>query len=165
FPKQRPVPLMYDGVPGKTRPTFRTADGVLGIAICFDYDAPEIAASLVADGATVLVDPTFDNISWGDVQHRHHELLLRLRAVETDRWILRAASSGRTEAVSPHGVPSKEGVEIGGPGFVIVDFAHRTSRTLGSRMYWLGPIAEGVTVLWLVVVGWRRFRNRLKILG
>src|SRR5262249_27967369 len=83
-------------------------------------------------------------------QHRNHELLLRLRAVECDRWILRAASSGRTEVIDPHGVPSVEGVEIGGPGSVVLPFAHRTTSPLGGQLSLLGPIAMIATGLFLI---------------
>lgn len=107
FAKQHPVPLMHDGRPGRGRPVFRIADGeILGVAICYDLDAPEVAASLIRQGATVLVVPTFDAMSWGKIQHDNHELVLRLRAVENDRWILRSASSGRSEVIDPHGRPS-----------------------------------------------------------
>jgi apolipoprotein N-acyltransferase len=156
FPKQRPVPLFRDGTPGTRRPTFALDEGVLGVAICYDFDAPEVTASLVAGGATVLVAPTFDALSWGRVQHEQHELLLRLRAVESDRWVLRAASSGRSEAVDPHGVPSAVGVPIGETGVVTVGFAHRTGVPLGSRAHLLGPVAAAGTALLLLLAAWRR---------
>jgi predicted amidohydrolase len=82
FPKQRPVPLMLDGVPGNRRPVFPLDQGVLGVAICYDFDAPEVAGRLVRHGATVLVAPTMDAIEWTETQHDHHELLCRLRAVD-----------------------------------------------------------------------------------
>ncbi|MFL5243022.1 MAG: nitrilase-related carbon-nitrogen hydrolase, partial [Gemmataceae bacterium] len=66
FTKQHPVPLMLDGRPGKERPVFPISpDEVLGVAICYDFDAPVIAASLVRRGATVQVAPTFDAMHWG----------------------------------------------------------------------------------------------------
>ncbi len=145
FPKQRPVPLFRDGVPGGRRPVFSVEQGVLGVAICYDFDAPEIAASLVNQGATVLVAPTFDAMSWGRAQHVHHELLLRLRALENDRWIVRAASSGRSEAIDPHGVPSADGIEIGKVGTVAVGYGHRHTTPWGGRMHILGPLAAAVT--------------------
>lgn len=141
FPKQRPVPLFHDGVPGRRRPVFPVEQGVLGVAVCYDFDAPEIAASLVRQGATVLVAPTFDAMSWGRIQHDNHELLLRLRAVENDRWILRAASSGRSEAVDPHGVPSREGVEVGATGTAVVAYGHRDTQPLGGQLWFFGPLA------------------------
>jgi apolipoprotein N-acyltransferase len=161
FPKQHPVPLMQDGDPGRRRPVFPLENGqTLGVAICYDFDAPEIAASLVRSGATVLVVPTFDAMSWGKVQHIHHEQILRLRAVENDRWILRAASSGRTEAINPHGVPSAEGVEIGKPGFVVVDFGYRDRIALGSWASILGPTAAALSVVVLLGMALRNWQDR-----
>jgi apolipoprotein N-acyltransferase len=147
FPKQRPVPLMLDGLPGTRRPVVKLEQGTLGIALCYDFDAPEIAGSLAGSGATLFIAPTGDLMDWGRVQHLHHELLLRLRAVENDRWVLRATSSGRTEAIDPHGVPSAEHLEIGDTGAVHVRYAHRQSTSLGGRMYPFGPIALALTAL------------------
>jgi apolipoprotein N-acyltransferase len=159
FQKQRPVPLMLDGPPGTSRPVFRVAETTLGIGICYDFDAPAIAASLVRDGATVLVVPTCDLMMWSKIQHVHHELLVRLRAVENDRWILRAASSGRSEAVDPHGVPSRESQEIGKTGYVQVAYGERMGVPPGGQASILGPVAGVLTIL---VVLWH-LMNRSRI--
>jgi apolipoprotein N-acyltransferase len=152
FPKQRPVPLLADGTPGARRPVFAVDGGVLGVAVCFDFDAPAVAGDLVRSGATVLVAPTLDARGWGRAQHEHHALLFRLRAVENDRWVVRAASSGRTEVISPRGVASVEGIEIGATGQVVLPFAHRDSWAPGGRLAWLGPAAAVGAALFL---GWR----------
>src|SRR5262249_50413363 len=145
--KQRPVPLFHDGLAGTTRPVFPLEQGVLGVAICYDYDAPEVTGTLVRDGATVLVAPNFDSMEWGRVQHVNHELLSGLRAGETDRWVLRAASSGRSEAIGPHGVPSQEGIDIGDVGTVVVAYGHRDTQPPGSLGYLFGPAAAAGTLL------------------
>jgi len=150
FPKQRPVPLMLDGKPGDRRPVFPADGGVLGIGLCYDFDAPEIAGSLVRQGATVLIAPTGDLMEWGRIQHVHHELVVRLRAVENDRWVLRATSSGRSEAIDPHAVPSLEHLDIGTTGTVRVGYSHRTSLPPGSYGYLLGPLAVCLTILFVV---------------
>ena len=160
FPKQRPVPLMVDGRAGERRPVFVVDGGTLGIGLCYDFDAPEIAGSLVRSGATVLVAPTGDLMDWGRIQHHHHELLVRLRAVENDRWILRATSSGRSEAIDPHGVPSSEHLEIGAKGTFKVKYGHRNSVTLGSYASVLGPLAACLTALFLLHGGVQAFRSR-----
>jgi apolipoprotein N-acyltransferase len=164
FPKQHPVPLMADGKPGDRRPLFPVDDGVLGVAICYDFDAPEVVGSLVGAGATVLVAPTLDAMSWSRAQHEHHEMLFRLRALENDRWLLRSASSGRTEVISPSGWPSQEGIEIGKVGHIVLPFAHRGSWSLGGRLAFLGPAALAATGLFVVGRGvmWLRERRRLK---
>jgi len=165
FPKQHPVPLMLDGTPGKRRPIFRVDQGILGVAVCYDFDAPEVAACLGDGGATVLLAPTFDAMSWSRIQHVHHELLVRLRALETDRWVLRAVSSGRTEVIDPHGVPSQGGIEIGDKGYLTLPYAHRTTTTLGSQLLLLGPVSGIGTGIFILICAsrylrtWRMRRN------
>lgn len=153
FPKQHPVPMMLDGKPGNRRPVFPVEGGILGVAVCYDFDAPEVAASLVRSGATVLVAPTFDALWWTQIQHVHHELLTRLRAVENDRWLLRAVSSGRSEVIDPHGHPSQQGIEIATKGIVVVPFGHRTTFVLGGQLFWLGPAMFGVLVGFVLIRG------------
>lgn len=142
FPKQHPVPLMLDGIPGNRRPVFAVEGGTLGVAVCYDFDAPEVASYLVRQGATVLVSPTFDALWWTEIQHVHHELLARLRAVENDRWLLRCVSSGRTEVINPHGVPSAEGIAIGEKGYIVLPFAHRATFTMGQYTAFLDPLVR-----------------------
>jgi apolipoprotein N-acyltransferase len=155
------VPLMIDGTPGDRQPVFPVAQGVVGVAICYDFDAPAVAASLVHSGATVLAAPTMDAMSWGRVEHEHHALLFRLRAVENDRWLLRACSSGRSEVISPRGVPSEEGIDVGKVGHVVLPFAHRDSWTPAYLLSFLGPAAAVGTLVFLLwlgiigVVGWQ----------
>jgi apolipoprotein N-acyltransferase len=159
FGKQRPVPLFRDGEPGTTRPVFPLEQGTLGVAICYDYDAPEVTATLVHAGATVLIAPNYDAMSWGKMQHVHHELLFRLRAVENDRWIVRASSSGRSEAIDPHGRPSAEGIEIGQTGTVIVGYGQRNTLPVGSFTYLLGPAAAVATLGYASWWIWKRRRE------
>ena len=156
FPKQRPVPLVADGTPGERRQVFPLDQGVLGVAICYDFDAPEVAGWLVRNGATVFVDPTMDSIEWSATQHDHHELLCRIRAVENDRWLLRATTSGRSEVIDPHGDPSADGIEIGKRGYVVLSFGHRATSPPGSWMFALGPTAAGATILFLLFRWLRR---------
>jgi apolipoprotein N-acyltransferase len=161
FPKQRPVPLMVDGTPGDRRPVFAVGDdAVLGVAVCYDFDAPAVAGALVNSGATVLVAPTMDRMEWTRAQHEHHALLFRLRAVENDRWLVRATSSGRTEVIDPRGVPSRQGIEIGAVGHIVLPFAYRHSWALGGRLAWLGPAAVVGTLLFLAWWVLERVRAR-----
>ncbi len=166
FPKQHPVPLMIDGAPGDRQPVFPVDDGVLGVAICYDFDAPAVAASVVHSGATVLVAPTMDAMHWGRLQHEHHGLLFRLRAIENDRWLLRASSSGRSEVISPSGVPSVGGVEVAQVGFIVLPYAHRHSWTPAWWLTILGPgaaVATTVFLFWRGIV-WMRWRRHNEVL-
>jgi predicted amidohydrolase len=162
FPKQRPVPLMADGVPGDRRAVFPLDQGVLGVAVCYDFDAPEVAGWLVRHGATVLVAPTMDALSWTATQHAHHGLLARLRAVENDRWLVRATSSGRSEVIDPRGAPSAGGVEVGETGCAVLPYGHRATRPLGGQLSALGPLAAVAALPFAVVraVRWLRTEGR-----
>ena len=50
FPKQHPVPLLQDGRPEHDAPVFPLDHGTLGVAVCYDFDAPEVAACWSAPG-------------------------------------------------------------------------------------------------------------------
>jgi predicted amidohydrolase len=70
---------------GESIKAFDTEFGRLGVLICADARAPEIAATLVADGAAMLLLPT----AWVNVGQRgrtyrnvHPEFLIRARALE-----------------------------------------------------------------------------------
>ncbi len=160
FPKQRPVPLFVDGQPGRRLPVFAVGGETLGVAICYDFDVPSIAARLVERGATVLVMPTTDRIRWTEKQHRDHELLARLRSVENGRWLLRAASSGRSEVIDPLGRPSSSGLDFAESGAIILPYGNRTDRTPGSRLWILGPAAAAITLLFILGETARSLRRR-----
>src|SRR5262249_22047492 len=108
------------------------------------------------------VAPTLDAMSWTRTEHEHDALLFRLRAVENDRWLVRASSSGRTEVIRPSGVPSQEGIEVGAGGHVVLPFAHRNSWAPGGRRAFIGPAAGVGTALFLLwrVLAWLRTRWR-----
>ena len=99
-------------------------------------------------------------MNWSRAEHEHHALLFRLRAVENDRWLVRAASSGRSEVISPRGMPSSTGIEVGAIGHVVLPFAHRDSWSLGGRLAFLGPAAAGGTLLFLLLRGLSLMRRR-----
>jgi apolipoprotein N-acyltransferase len=160
FVKVRPVPLFADGKPGTSREVFPFEQGTLGIGVCYDFDASGVAADLARNGATVFVVPTYDDMSWSPTQHIHHERLLRLRAVENDRWIVRPASSGRSESINPLGEPSIHGVEIGERGWAPVPYSHRSGLAIGGQTYFLGPLALAFAGLYFVYSFWKKWTKR-----
>jgi apolipoprotein N-acyltransferase len=79
-----------------------------GVLICYDGIFPEIAAAEVEEGAQWLVNLTNDGwygVSSAPYQHRDFYVL---RAVETDRWVARAANTGVSAFVSPTGLLSHQ---------------------------------------------------------
>ena len=74
-----------------------------GVLICFESIFPEIARQSVLEGANLLAVITND--SWfGDTGAPwQHAQMAAFRAVETRRWLVRAANTGVSEIIAPTG--------------------------------------------------------------
>lgn len=80
-----------------------TSAADIGTVICYESVYPNISRKTVKNGAEILAVITND--SWFDStraldQHLAHSVM---RAVETDRWTLRAANTAVTAVISPTG--------------------------------------------------------------
>lgn len=75
----------------------------LGIFICYESVFPNEVRQFVAKGAQVLVN--ISNDSWfGETgAPEQHLRMVRMRAIENDRWIVRATNSGISASVDPFG--------------------------------------------------------------
>ena len=75
----------------------------IGTAICYESIYGELVGNFVKNGANVLAVITND--SWWDDSpgHRQHFEMARLRAIETRRYILRAANGGFSGVIDPLG--------------------------------------------------------------
>lgn len=89
--------------PGRRHEPLWTPLGHVGIAICFESIFPDVGRALVRNGAELLAvmtnDGWFDGTA-GVEQHAAHSVL---RAVETGRWVVRAANTGVTMVIDPAG--------------------------------------------------------------
>ena len=104
YDKVRLVAFGEYGVrPGQRHEPLWTPPGQVGIAICFESIFPDVGRALVRNGAELLAvmtnDGWFDGTS-GVEQHAAHSVL---RAVETGRWVVRAANTGVTMVIDPAG--------------------------------------------------------------
>ncbi len=63
----------------------------LGLSICYDLRFPELYQGLRAAGADVIVVPSAFTVETGQA---HWETLLRARAIETQCWVIAAATTG-----------------------------------------------------------------------
>jgi apolipoprotein N-acyltransferase len=97
---------------GRGAGTLASRAGTLGVAICNEAMLPEVVSRRVADGAAVLVNPSND--TWIP-EPRFAELqldIVRMRAVEQRRWLVRASTSGPSALVDPWGrVVARTGVD------------------------------------------------------
>lgn len=77
--------------------------GLVGVLICYEGVFPAITYETVREGAQVLVNLTND--AWYDrtsAPYQHFAFYI-FRAIETDRYILRAANTGISAVIDPKG--------------------------------------------------------------
>ncbi len=116
----------------------------LGVLICYDGLFGRIARAEVRAGARALVNMTND--AWYDDSSApyHHRDVYVLRAVETDRWLVRATNTGFSTVVDPRGrtvVTTKLGEEAW--------FVH----TIGLRDTTTLYVRFGDIVVWASLAG------------
>ncbi|MGQ9455588.1 MAG: apolipoprotein N-acyltransferase [Armatimonadota bacterium] len=92
-----------DVLPGKRHTLVNTDIGTMGTAICFESIFPAVTAKEVRNGASLLVVITNDAWFKRSQAARQHLMMARLRAVETRRYVVRAASTGISAIIDPQG--------------------------------------------------------------
>lgn len=121
-----------------------------GPAICYEVVYPDLVGTQVKHGAEVLV--TITNDAWFDVSAapRQHLDSVRLRAIETDRWMLRAATTGISAIVDPTGRIVSE-LGLNREGLVVGEYAARQSTTpyvrFGEWFAWLAVVTTALLVI------------------
>jgi len=75
----------------------------LGPMICFESIFPRISWKLAREGAQVLVVITNDAWFGRTAAAAQHRQMAVLRAVETNRWVVRGASTGISSIIAPDG--------------------------------------------------------------
>jgi apolipoprotein N-acyltransferase len=102
FLKRYPI-RDFDFSPGQERNLLRIEGVPFGVLICFEAIFPGPAREEVLDGAEFLVFMTSDAWAGRSSEVLLHSYTAPLRAVETGRWVVRAASTGRSAIISPQG--------------------------------------------------------------
>jgi len=88
---------------GSDRVVFPVHSYKLGTFICYESSYPDEVREFVANGAQLLVN--ISNDGWfGDSPAPWQSLkMTRMRAIENDRWVLRATDTGITVSIDPFG--------------------------------------------------------------
>lgn len=88
---------------GAPSPPLATKAGRAGVLLCNEGMLPELAGRRVAEGAELLLNPSND--TWIPSRRFADHLfdIVRLRAVEQRRWLVRASTSGPSAIVDPWG--------------------------------------------------------------
>jgi apolipoprotein N-acyltransferase len=139
-------------VPGTSYSVAVTSEGTIGVFICYEAIFPQLVRRLTLAGAGVLVNISNDGWYGDSAAAPQHLEMARLRAIENDRYLLRATNDGITAVIDPCGqvlarLPRHRLMVLPGR------FDYRTTRTFYT--------AHGDVFAWLAVavaalmVGWR----------
>ena len=89
--------------PGDDSALFETSWGQIGSLICFDSIYETLALDSVRDGAELMLISSNDNWFYDSAAVYQHQAQAQLRAIETGRYFVRAASSGISSVIAPDG--------------------------------------------------------------
>jgi apolipoprotein N-acyltransferase len=110
YAKQHLVPFFENGnirpftlFPGHERGVLQSPLGGIGVIVCFESALPHVVRETVNAGANIVVVPSNDAYMGADETRRMHFSLAVLRAVETGRVVVQAATDGVTGAAWPTG--------------------------------------------------------------
>jgi apolipoprotein N-acyltransferase len=133
-----------------------------GLAICYEIVYPQVTRTVVGNGADVLV--TITNDAWydGTSAPRQHFNQARMRAIEDDRYLLRAGTTGISAVVDPTGHVVQE-IPMGGQGIIYARFQPRHTTTPYVRLGdWFALLASCIVVF---AVGTQLRARRRELLG
>ncbi len=143
-------PLRRYLFPGAVGQTFETGFGRAAVGICYESAFPTLFQTQIQQGANLII--TASNLDpYSEVlmaQHQAHDLM---RAIEFDRWAIRATNTGYSGIINPHGQilwqsPARQFVSHSAQVY------RRHTQTLYSRIgNWLTPfLLVGFGVVWRI---------------
>jgi apolipoprotein N-acyltransferase len=124
--------------------------GSLGGFICYEAIFPDLVRRFVGQGAQVLVNISNDGWYGSSAARYQHLLQARMRAIENDRYLLRATNTGITAVIRPDG---RIGAELAPdqPGVLRAGWEFRSGETFYTRYGdWFCWLACAVTLIALI---------------
>lgn len=145
-----------DFTPGEGVRTFQTGGHRIGTFICYESVFPYFVREFTAQGAEVLLNLSNDGYFGKSAARRQHLSLVRMRALENGRWILRSTNDGLTVAIDPAGrITQSLQPYVNTAGRLA--FNYETARTLYSRAGdWFVALCACVSLAGLVPLVYRR---------
>lgn len=92
-----------DFQPGSGVVVMQVDGHALGAFICYESAFPDLVRQFTKQGAQVLVNLSNDGYFGDSAAREQHLALVRMRAAENRRWILRATNDGITAMIDPAG--------------------------------------------------------------
>ena len=93
--------------PGERVVTFEADGHRFGVFICYESAFPGLVRQFTNQGAEFLINLSNDGYFGDSAAREQHLDLVRMRAVENHRWILRATNDGITAMINPAGRVTK----------------------------------------------------------
>ncbi|WP_165242379.1 apolipoprotein N-acyltransferase [Corynebacterium lizhenjunii] len=122
------VDLAGDFKPGNGPGVVTMAGHKVGVATCYEVAFDGAFRSSIRSGAQIMTTPT-NNATFGFSDQTYQQLAMsRLRAIETDRAVVVAATSGVSALVHPDGSVSQS-TGIFEPGYLVEELPLRQSVT------------------------------------
>lgn len=142
YRKMHPVQFVETGLPPNRAPApVDTPLGRLAPQICYDLAFEDGTRRMAGAGGELLITPTLDPIDWSLLQHEQHSDMSAARAVEAGLWLVRAASSGRSQVIDSLG---RERAALAGglEGVLAAEARLAPGGTFYTRYGWLfAPLA------------------------
>ncbi len=153
--------VTQDMVAGSGNGLLRGGPVPIGDVICFEVAYDDLVRSSVAAGAQLLVVQT-NNATFGHTAETYQQLAMgQLRAVESGRTVVQAATTGKSAVIGPDGVVRAESGPLFAPDILVETVPVRTATTLAIRLgawpeYLLAALAAAGAV---TVIGTDRRRR------
>lgn len=137
--------------PGTEPAVLDTDLGRFGVAISWEIFFDHRARDAIGNGGQALLNPTNGSSYWLTIVQTQQVASSRLRAIETDRWVLQAAPTGFSAVVHPDGhVEQRTGISEQKVLYDTIEL--REGTTLAVRWGAWPMIVFGLTAL---AVAWR----------
>ena len=99
---QRLSPIGLGMTPGRLDQRFETAFGRAIVAICYESAFPELLRQQTSGGGQFILSVANNDPFNFRMLSQHHALDV-LRAIENDRWLVRATNTGLSAVINPQG--------------------------------------------------------------
>jgi apolipoprotein N-acyltransferase len=99
---RRLSPMRMGMVPGSSHQIFETPFGRAIVGICYDSVFSELFRAQAAAGGQFILSIA-NNDPYSDRMMAQHHALDVIRAVESDRWLVRVTNTGLSAVIDPHG--------------------------------------------------------------
>ena len=129
-------------MPGSGTGVVHAAGVPIGVTTCWEVIFDRAARESVLNGAQLLTVPT-NNATFDETMSEQQLAFARLRAVEHDRYVVVAGTTGISAVIAPDGRELAR-TEFFEPAYLDAQIRLKTALTPATR--WVAPIAMGLLV-------------------